>query len=592
MNKMTTLHPNGQIPRRENRRGAGRVKLIVILVLCLIVAGAAGMYWKNRKAKPAGLERSTRAKVMRGDLVITILQSGELEAKRSESIINETDREAKILSIVDDGTKVKKGDTLFELESEELKNRLLQNESEVSGAEANLKNAQEDMEIKRLKHGTDLASAQLRVELAKLDIKKYVEAEYPQQVDKAVLDITIAKEELARSKNKLEWTRKLVEKEYASRQDLESGILEVTRKEIEVKNKEVDLQILKEYTHQKELKERENEVSKATAEVDRLVKTYESEKAQGEANLESKKTSLEVQKRQLKKIQDQVAKTKVESEWDGQVFYPPMRPWDNRKIEKGASVYPRQQLLQFPDLSAWKINVGVPESIIDKIKTGQKAVATIDAVPGEILEASVLRISVVPDQSRWWDSTNKTYTVSLDIPTTPTVTLKPGMSTAVEIVTGILKDVVYVPIQAVVTEKDIHYVFKVDGTKVNRVSVETGQNNEESIQIVSGLKEGDDILLYAPVEAETRAGLKERPLDKAKKAGKDIDLTPKEGTPSTDAKGDNAEAKAKAQPKAGEPAKGGGEGTASEKQPRQTRREGRSPGGNSGQTSAPRADSK
>jgi len=500
--------------------------VLIIVGIGFVLVAAGSVVWKSQKPRVAGLDRSVRAPVERGDLVVTILQSGELEAKRSESINNEIDREAKILYIVEDGAKVKKGDLLVELESEDLRNRLLQAESDVSRAEADLKNAQEELEIQRLKHNTDLESAQLRVQIAKLEIKKYVEAEYPQKVDKAVLDITIAKEELSRARDKLEWTKKLVEKEYASRQELESGELEVQRKEIEVKNKEVDLEILKEYTHEKELKEKENEVSEAEALVDRLQKTYASERARGEANLESKKTNLEVQRRQLKKIQDQVENTRIVSEWNGQVFYPKLRPWDNRKIEEGASVYPRQQILQFPDLSVWKISVGVPESIIDKIRPGQKAVATIDALPGEILLANVLRVSVVPDQSRWYDSSAKTYTVTLDIPTTPSVSLKPGMSVAVEIVIDVLKNVTYVPIQAVLTEDEKHYVFLADGSDVRKIPVETGENNEESIQVVNGLKEGQEVLLYAPVEAELRAGLKERPLDRAKKAGKEIDLEP------------------------------------------------------------------
>ncbi len=506
---------------RARRRGAVSRKLIIALV-CLAVPVGAFVVFRGGTGRGVDPIKATRAPVKRGNLTLSILQSGELESKRSESIMNDTDREAKILSIVDDGSKVQKGEVLFELESEELTNRQLQTQSQVSSADAELKNAQEDLEIKRLKQTTDLETAKLKVEVARLELKKYMEAEYPQSVDKARLDITIAKEELARSRDKLEWSKKLVEGGYVNRQELETNQLEVQRKEIEVTNKEADLKILEQYTHIKEQKELENAVATADSEVDRLVKSFASETARSQANLESKKTSLEVQRRQLKKIEEQVENTKVLSKWDGQVFYPMMRPWDNRKIEKGASVYPRQQILQFPDLTSWNIKAGVPESIIDKIRAGQNAVATIDALPDVVLEANVQKVSVVPDQSRWWDSSNKTYTVTLDIPTTPTVALKPGMSVAVEILTGELKDALHVPIQAVLTEEDVHYVFLVDGSQVKKTRVEIGENNEESIQITSGLKEGQEVMLYAPVEAETRAGLKERPLEKAKKAGKEV----------------------------------------------------------------------
>ncbi len=524
MNKFLYKLSRFPAPDARSRRGAITRKTVVILVAVLVVLVVGVAAFRGTRSGPLNLQGTSRVAVKRGNLLISILQSGELEAKRSETISNETDRQVKIVKIVDDGAKVKKGDLLLELESEELRNRVLQNESDVSRAEADLKNAEEDLEIKRLKHQTDLESARLRVEIAKLELQKYTEAEYKQQVDKARLDITVASEELSRAQTKLDWTKQLVEHGYANRQELDSDKLEVTRKEIEVKNKEVDLQILQNYTYQKELKQKQNEVAEAEAEVERLAKTYESERARGLSNLESKKTGLEVARRQLKQAQEQLDKTLIISKFDGQVFYPKSRRWDERTIEEGASVYPRQTLLEFPDLSAWNIKVGVPESIIDKIKVGQNAVATVDAMPGVILKAQVSRVSVVPDTGRWWDTSTKTYTVTLDIPTTPTVELKPGMSAAVEILVDQLKDILTVPIQAVVSEKDRHFVFLLDGGKVTRTEVETGDNNENQIQIVKGLEEGQELLLYAPVEAETRAGLRERPLDKAQQAGVEVEV--------------------------------------------------------------------
>jgi HlyD family secretion protein len=551
MNKPAQFKQHDDSSRKPATRGKIRLKTAVgIFVVGVLIIGGC-LVRAARQGSAVSIQGISRCRVERGNLLISVLQSGELEAKRSESITNDTDREAKIIHIVDDGARVSKGELIVELESEELKNRLLQNQSDVSRAEAELRNAQEELEIRRLKHETDHESAKLRVELAKLEIKKYTEAEYPQRVDKAILEITYAKEELSRAKDKLEWTTRLVEREYASRQDLDTAKLEVQRKEIEVRNREVDLRILQEYTNKKELKEKENEVSKAEAEVDRLVKTYESEKARNEANLEARKTSLEVQRRQLKKIEEQVEKTRVLSQWDGQVFYPKRNPWDTRKIEKGASVFPRQQILQFPDLSAWNIKAGVPESIIDKIRPGQRALATLDALPGVILEAIVDRVSVVPDQTRWYDSGSKTYTVTLDIPTTPTIELKPGMSAAVEVITGKLTDVLYTPIQAVLSEEDRHYVFLVEGGTARKIQIKVGENNENNIRILEGLQEGQELLLYAPVEAETRAGLKERPLDRAKKAGMSVEPAESNGTASkAPAAAETTDASAPATPQA------------------------------------------
>ena len=64
-------------------------------------------------------------RVQRGDLVVSILQSGELQAKTSRDILNEAYRDAKITEIVDDGANVTNGQLLFELESSELRIAIL-----------------------------------------------------------------------------------------------------------------------------------------------------------------------------------------------------------------------------------------------------------------------------------------------------------------------------------------------------------------------------------------------------------------------------------------------------------------------------------
>ncbi len=483
---------------------------VVLLVIPLLSGGNAG---------DEVSEDAYRTRVQRGDLVVSILQSGELEAKKSRDFINEASRDAKIAFIVDDGAYVTNGQLLVELESTELEDRYLQQKSSVATSEADLMHSQEALEIERLKHENDLESAKLKVELAEMALNKYKEAEYPQSRDVALSDIALAKQELQRARSELEGTQELYDKGYSNRQDLESAQFSVDRYEIQVRNKTKELEILEKYTYVKTLKELENALSNAKAELERLVKSFTAEVSRSESRIEAQKTSLEIEKNQMKTREEQLNNTKMYADFDGQVFYATERR--RVEIELGATVDFRQTILSFPDLSSWNLRVGVPEAMIDKVALGQEAVATLDALPGLLLRGRVSKISAVPDSQRWFNSGVKTYTIVVDVNSdTPGAKLKPGMSATVEIVTDQLRDVLYVPIQAVVSDKDKHYVYRIQRGRKHLQKVEIGKYNTQFIEIKDGLDEGEELLLYAEVEMETDTQFKKSPLGEENEGGK------------------------------------------------------------------------
>ena len=454
-------------------------------------------------------------RAQRGDLVMSILQAGELQAKTSRDIMNDAYRDAKIIEIAEDGSYVTNGQLIVELESSELMERFLDQQSDVAEAEAGLMTAQETLEIAKLKDATDLENAALKIEISRLDLKKYTEAEYPQMVLKAESDVMLADEELKKARSELEGTQELFDKGYSNQQDLDSDKLGVQRKEIEVRNKATDLEILKNYTSIKQLKELKNEVAKAESELERLKKTISSNTLSKEAAIESKKTRLEIEKNQLVTRKEQFANTKIYADFEGQVFYPNERR--GVKIEKGANINFRQKILSYPNLSAWDIKVGIPEAMIDKVEMGQEAVASLDAVPGVLLRGRVEKISAVPDSQNWFSSGVKTYTIMIDVSTQPEAQLKPGMSATVEIVTDQLRDVLYVPIQSVVSEEEKHFVYVVKRGRKELREVGIGKYNTHNIEIIQGLKEDEKLLLYAEVALEADTQLKKSPLSEESK---------------------------------------------------------------------------
>lgn len=506
MNKWIEILKN--LWQRRNVK-IGTVAVAVLVVLSLLLRIRSG---------DEVSEDAPRSDVQRGDLVVSILQSGELQAKKSRDILNEASGNAKIVEIVDDGATVTNGQLLFELESSDLEDRYLQQKSSVASAEADLNHSMEALHISKLKNNTDLESAKLKVELAKLALKKYKEAEYPQLVLKAQSDITLAKQELETARGELEGTQELFDKDFASRLELQSAQLKVDRQDIEVRNKTKDLEILQNYTYVKTLKELENAGKTAESELERLEKSFAAEVSQNEAQIEAKKTALEVQKNQLANREKELVNTKVYADFNGQVFYPTERRGRQTQIEKGATVNYRQKILSYPDLSSWNMKVGIPEAMIDKVSVGQKAVATVDALPGLVLHGVISRVSAVPDNQGWFSTGVKTYTVMIDVTATSDAKLKPGMSVKVEIVTDLLHNVLYVPIQSVVSKEDTHYVYVIRHNRKELRKVAIGKYNNQFMEIKDGLDEGEEVLLYAEVEADKDAKLNKSPLDEESKS--------------------------------------------------------------------------
>ncbi len=489
--------------RRSVKIGVGIV--VVVIVLPALIPG--------KSTDRIDMDNAHLCRVQRGDLVVSILQSGELQAKTSTDILNEAYRDAKITEIVEDGSTVTNGQLLFELESSALNERYLDQQSDVAEAEANLKLSQENLEIAKLKNASDLESAKLKVELAALDLQKYEEVEYDQMVDKAESDIMLAEEELKRARSELEGTQELFDKGFSNKNDLDSDRLSVQRKEVEVRNKTADLEILKKYTHVKKQKELENALANATAALERLAKTISANMESKEASIASKKTRLEIEKNQLATREEQFANTKAYADFDGQVFYPKDRRYGSQaKIEKGATINFRQPLLSFPDLSAWDLKVGIPEAMIDKVSVGQEAVASLEAIPDLMLRGRVEKISAVPDSQGWFSTGVKTYTIMVDVSTDSTGQLKPGMSATVEIVTDQLRNVLYIPIQAVASSKDKHYVYVIKRGRKKLREVGIGKYNTQFIEITRGLEENEELMLYAEVELEADTKLKKSPL--------------------------------------------------------------------------------
>lgn len=129
---------------------------------------------------------------------------------------------------------------------------------------------------------------------------------------------------------------------------------------------------------------------------------------------------------------------------------------------------------------------------VAKVKVAQKATLTFDAVPDLSIGGTVTRIDTIGTVSQGV----VTYGVQITFDAQDS-RVKPGMSVTAAIVTDLKTDALIVPASAVKLMRGVSYIeIQNPVTKaVTRQTVETGLNNDADIEIISGLKEGDSIII-------------------------------------------------------------------------------------------------
>ncbi len=137
--------------------------------------------------------------------------------------------------------------------------------------------------------------------------------------------------------------------------------------------------------------------------------------------------------------------------------------------------------------------VVVDETDIGKVKVGFKAKITLDAYPDEEFEATVEKIAYVPSQSQ---SGGLGYKVSLTMPLNEGgQKYRLGMSGDASIILNQKQVEVSIPADAIIERSGVKSVEVVRGGVTEKVTVETGIEDEEYVEITSGLTLIDEVVM-------------------------------------------------------------------------------------------------
>jgi HlyD family secretion protein len=445
--------------------------------------------------------------VIEGPLKISLSEAGTIQPKEKLVIKNPIEGSTAITFLVVEGNKVKKGDLLIELDSSSLFDKKVNQEIQVQKALASRIEAVENLEVAKNQAQSDVESAQLAYDFAQIDLKKYLEGEYPNALAKANSDIIIAEKEVSQAKDKLDWSTKLNAENYLSQTELNTDTLSYNQKKMMMEIKSSTKDLLVNYTHRRKLAELESNVTQTKSDLERKSRKAKANIARASANKAAKIAEYERQSSKLEKYVSQLEMTRIYAPADGTIIYATSAEQGGRHhshtepLKVGNSVQERQELIHLPTTSGFIVNVSMPESCVNKVKVGQFVRVKVDAKPSEVFTGSVTSISnVVNAQTNYTNSDLKLYDVVITLDGSNAELLRSGMSCTAEVIIEQYKNAVYVPMAAVLNVGGKPTVYIVKGDKVKPRTVQTGMDNNAVITVASGLKAGETVTLTPPLE--------------------------------------------------------------------------------------------
>jgi multidrug efflux pump subunit AcrA (membrane-fusion protein) len=394
-------------------------------------------------------------KVSREDLSVVVTENGAVESSNNKEIKCMVKGGSTVLWVIETGTLVKPGEELVKLDQSQIEDKILQQKIVYENAVANTITAESDVAV------------------AQTSITEYIEGTYQAEKSKIEKEIFEAEQALRKAELAVQSALRLTAKGVVKNLQLEGEQFAVdsARKDLELKK--TKLESLEKYNKVKSLQELQSKLRAS------------------EAKLASYQASLSLEKARLEREKKQLENCVIRAETEGMVIFPSMAAWkDTPDITEGAVVREQQTLLMIPDFTQMQVKVGIHESKVDRLKVGMKAKIQLQEL---ILEGEVSEIAEVTRPAGWWTGNLVKYDTIIKLPQHPG--LKPGMSAVVDIVLADHKDVLTVPVAAIIEGSGGLFCWVHTPEGVRKRVVRVGDTNDQFSIILDGLSESDEVVL-------------------------------------------------------------------------------------------------
>jgi RND family efflux transporter MFP subunit len=535
-------------------------KLIVIIIVVVILLALGGgallargkLFGKGENSSKAG--QMPTATVRKGDISVSVSATGTIQPLVTVEVRSKASGAITAL-YVEDGDVLNAGDLIAEIEKTYTQADVDQAQADLKSAKARLTQAKDNIELQKKQSEINIKQAeenvvtnQTRVDKLQEDIRLEIEANArqvkesendlemtklrleqsqksrPESVKRSVASVTQAKSGLDLAQSEYDRVKALYEKKFVSKADLDSAAAKLENATASYESSKEQLKMTEEPSSEQELKMAQLSVEKSELALLSAKHKIEQQKSRdkdleiSKAQLEDARSSLEMtiankaqialrEKDQeaaqatvtraevvLKAARDRQADTVVRAPISGTILTKNVEEGQVITSSMSATASAGTLLVTMANLEKVYVKTTVDETDIGKVKDGLSVSITVDAYPDSKFEGTVLKVA---PQGRVVQNVT-TFEVTTEI-LNPSNILKPGMNAKVEIMVADKKDILVLENEAIIDMRGRKMAIPlVDGKPDKPIPIETGVRGWDTTEIVSGLNEGQVVMLSTP----------------------------------------------------------------------------------------------
>ena len=165
----------------------------------------------------------------------------------------------------------------------------------------------------------------------------------------------------------------------------------------------------------------------------------------GRLDLEISRSNENHYKVHMDRLLDAMDALTVTAPVAGVVIY--RRDWNNEPRQVGSYIYVLDSVLEIPDLSSIRAKVMVDEVDAGRVRVGQDAKVTVDAVQGKVFEGKVIQLGAILKQAAY-DRPQKVAEALIEL-RAPDKAIRPGMSARAQIQVGRYPGAIVIPMTSI-----------------------------------------------------------------------------------------------------------------------------------------------
>lgn len=380
-------------------------------------AGAYYRYfWTNNATARADL---LLHQVKKENLDLTVVERGTLESSDNKDVICRVKAGSKgnyattIKWVIDDGTKVGKGQPIMTLDSSALEDQQRAQKIAREQAHATMIAAEQNYFITVNQNESDKETARIAIQLAELDLEKYVglpkgtlssmkrdearvmlanmendlesflarrktvvpesDGEFQQAIDDVTGRIELAEADLEMFKDRLSYSQRMQLKGYLSPAQVQADESRLVSARETLKKIRTERQLLQKFLSTRNVKDLSAKVQEAWRAFDRVTNQAHAKEVQADAERRTRRSIHIQEEEKLRDIDEQIKECKIHAPQDGIVVYyiPESSRFSSSErglIQQGASVQEGQKMMRIPNLNVMQVTTRVHEAMFSRIK--------------------------------------------------------------------------------------------------------------------------------------------------------------------------------------------------------------------------------